>query len=58
MRRALKAAGGLVFAQDKESSVVYGMPQQAVAGGIVDRVVPLDQMAAAIAAACYDGRMG
>jgi two-component system chemotaxis response regulator CheB len=56
--RALKDAGGLVFAQDQESSVVYGMPQQAVAGGIVDRVVPLDQMAAAITAACRDGRMG
>jgi two-component system chemotaxis response regulator CheB len=56
--RALKAAGGLVFAQDKESSVVYGMPQQAVAGGVVDRVLPLDQMAAAITAACHDGRMG
>lgn len=55
--RALKAAGGLVLAQDEQSSVVYGMPREAVASGVVDRVVPLAQMAAAITAVFHDGRM-
>jgi two-component system, chemotaxis family, protein-glutamate methylesterase/glutaminase len=53
--RALKDAGGLVLAQDEESCVVYGMPREAVAEGVVDEVVPLDQLAAAITAACHNG---
>jgi two-component system chemotaxis response regulator CheB len=54
--RALKAAMGLVFAQDETTSVVFGMPREAIARGVVDHVLPLDQMAGAIAAACTDGR--
>jgi two-component system chemotaxis response regulator CheB len=46
--RRLKAAGGKVLAQDEKSCVVFGMPKEAIAAGIVDRVVPLEQMAAAI----------
>lgn len=46
--KRLKAAGGKVLAQDEKSSVVFGMPKEAIAAGIVDRVVPLEQMAAAI----------
>jgi len=38
---ALHRAGGHVFAQDEESSVVYGMPGAARAAGCVDQVVPL-----------------
>lgn len=49
--RVLKDAGGLVLAQDEATSVVYGMPSKAVALGIVDQVLPLDQMAAALVAA-------
>lgn len=40
--------GGLVFAQDEESSVVYGMPMEAAAQGAVDRVLALDRVAPAI----------
>ena len=54
--RALKAARGLVFAQDEATSVLYGMPREAVAQGVVDNVLPLDQMARSIAAACTGGR--
>ena len=54
--RALKAAMGLVFAQDEATSVVFGMPREAIACGVVDHVLPLDQRAGAIAAACTDGR--
>ena len=49
--RDLKAAGGLVLAQDEATSVVYGMPSKAVSLGIVDQVLPLGQMAGALAAA-------
>jgi two-component system, chemotaxis family, protein-glutamate methylesterase/glutaminase len=44
--RALKEAGGLVLAQDRESSVVYGMPKAAVDAGLADRVVSLDDLPA------------
>src|SRR5437016_1409290 len=54
--RALKAARGLVFAQDEATSVLYGMPREAVAQGVVDTVLPLDQMARSIAAACTGRR--
>jgi two-component system chemotaxis response regulator CheB len=43
--RAVKAAGGRVFAQDEKTSVVYGMPGAAVAAGVVDFVVGPDVLA-------------
>ncbi len=41
----LKRAGGVVLAQDQASSVVYGMPAEAVARGAVDRVAPVAELA-------------
>lgn len=41
----LKGAGGVVLAQDQTSSVVYGMPAEAVAQGAVDRVAPVTELA-------------
>lgn len=38
----VRAAGGQVIVQDKDSSVVWGMPGFVVSGGIADRVLPLD----------------
>lgn len=49
--RAIKAAGGTVLAQDEETSVVWGMPGAAVAAGVVERVVALPAMGAAVARA-------
>lgn len=43
--KAVKAAGGRVLAQDEASSVVYGMPGEAVAAGVVDAVLAVDEMA-------------
>jgi two-component system chemotaxis response regulator CheB len=45
---AIKAAGGRTLAQDQASSVVFGMPRAAIELGVVDEVVPLTGMAAAI----------
>ncbi len=41
----LREAGARTLAQDRESSVVWGMPGSAVELNVVDRVVPLDAMA-------------
>lgn len=37
---AVKEAGGRVLAQDRDSSVVYGMPSEALKTGHVDEVLP------------------
>lgn len=44
-------AGAFNVAQDEASSVVFGMPKEAIAKGGVDRVVPLDQIAREMLAA-------
>jgi two-component system chemotaxis response regulator CheB len=46
--RTLKQRGGRVVAQDRATSVVYGMPGAAVEAGVVDQSLPLDQIAGAI----------
>ncbi len=46
--RQVKQHGGQVLAESEESSVVYGMPREAVATGCVDRVVSLDEIPSAI----------
>ena len=46
--RKVKDRGGFVIAQDAATSVVYGMPRAAAQAGLVDRVLPLDQIAAAL----------
>jgi two-component system chemotaxis response regulator CheB len=43
--KAIKANKGKTIAQDRETCVVYGMPQAAVKEGVVDKVVPLDKIA-------------
>jgi two-component system, chemotaxis family, protein-glutamate methylesterase/glutaminase len=47
---AIKRAGGYVFAQDEASSVVWGMPRSAVEAGVTNEVLPLTQLARAVAA--------
>jgi two-component system chemotaxis response regulator CheB len=42
--RAIKDQGGYVIAESEETAVVYGMPREAVATGLVDRVVPLHRV--------------
>ena len=46
--RLLKSGGALTLAQDEASCVVFGMPKEAIQAGVVDSVVPLSKMAAAI----------
>lgn len=44
----IKEQGGCVIAESEETAVVYGMPREAVATGVVDRCVPLDRVASEI----------
>lgn len=42
--RDIKRAGGLTIAQDEETSVVFGMPGSAIAKGVVDEVLSLEDI--------------
>ena len=53
--RALRDAGAMTVAQDEASSVVYGMPREAVQAGGVMRVLPLQAMASCIMQWTSDG---
>jgi two-component system, chemotaxis family, protein-glutamate methylesterase/glutaminase len=46
--KMVKAAGGYVLAQDEATSMIFGMPAEAIQAGAVDEVLPLDGIAAAI----------
>jgi two-component system chemotaxis response regulator CheB len=45
---AIQENGGLVIAQDEATSVIFGMPFEAIKTGAVGQVLPLEQIAAAI----------
>jgi two-component system, chemotaxis family, protein-glutamate methylesterase/glutaminase len=46
----MKQAGARTLAQDEASCVVFGMPREAIRMGAVDRVTPLDRLAAELTA--------
>lgn len=48
----LKEAGAVTIAQDEATSVVFGMPQEAIKTGAVDRVLPLQAIAGEVVALC------
>jgi two-component system chemotaxis response regulator CheB len=45
---ALRRAGALTIAQDEATSIVYGMPREAVLLGAAERVLPLGDIAGAL----------
>ena len=45
---AIRRAGGVTIAQDEASSVVFGMPGEAVRIGAASRILPLEQIAPAL----------
>jgi len=45
---AIQENGGLVVAQDEATSVIFGMPSEAIKTGAVEYVLPLEQIAGAI----------
>jgi two-component system, chemotaxis family, protein-glutamate methylesterase/glutaminase len=44
----MKDAGSMTIAQDEASSVVFGMPKEAIARGAANKIMPLDLLAAEI----------
>jgi two-component system chemotaxis response regulator CheB len=54
--RAMRERHALTFAQDAETSVVYGMPRAAVEEGGAQVVLPVGQLGDAIAAAALNAR--
>ncbi|WP_250122784.1 chemotaxis protein CheB [Chroococcidiopsis sp. CCMEE 29] len=46
--RAIKKMGGTVIAQDQATSEFFGMPEAAINTGVVDLVVPLNEIAATL----------
>ena len=48
--RAVRRAGGRIFAQDEDSSVVFGMPGVAVAAGLAQAALPPAEIASALVA--------
>lgn len=43
--KAIKRAGGKVFAQDERTALVWGMPKAAFEAGVVDKVLPIEEIA-------------
>jgi two-component system chemotaxis response regulator CheB len=46
--RSVNLAGGRIIAESESTAVIFGMPQQAIRTGLVDQVLPLGEIAAAI----------
>jgi two-component system chemotaxis response regulator CheB len=42
--RKIKRKGGIIIAQDRETSVVHGMPKAALETGFVDHILPLSKI--------------
>jgi two-component system chemotaxis response regulator CheB len=55
--RAVKQHGGTVISQDAATSTIYGMPAAVAEAGLTDKVLPLHQMAAAVASWCLTGKL-
>jgi two-component system chemotaxis response regulator CheB len=50
----VRRAGGVTLAQDEATSVVFGMPREAILLGAAERVLPLEQFAPTITALAAD----
>ncbi len=54
--RSVRAAGGLVLAQDEATSAVWGMPGRVAKGGVATSVVALPGLASALMLRVQEGR--
>jgi two-component system chemotaxis response regulator CheB len=50
--RAVKQHGGTVISQDAATATIYGMPAAVAEAGLSDQILPLDQIAKAVAGWC------
>ncbi len=49
----MKEAGAFTIAQDEQSCVVFGMPNEAIKLGGVKKILPLNQIAHGALRECY-----
>ena len=56
--RKIRQAGGAGIVQDRESSIIYGMPQAALAVAGADRVATVNEIAPLITELCVDRTRG
>ncbi|HBI14166.1 MAG TPA: chemotaxis response regulator protein-glutamate methylesterase [Desulfobulbaceae bacterium] len=54
MKEMKDAGASLTIAQDEESSVVFGMPREAIKVGAVDKVLPLEKIAQQVMMHCQE----
>ncbi len=54
--RHVKESGGVIIAQDRDTSVVWGMPGAVVEEGLADKILPLDSIAGEITRSVRSGR--
>jgi two-component system chemotaxis response regulator CheB len=47
--KAVRASGGRILVEAESTCVVYGMPRAVADAGLADEILPLDELAAAIA---------
>jgi len=50
--KEMKDAGAINFAQDEKSSVVFGMPKEAIKMGGVDKILPLNALVGEVLGVC------
>lgn len=56
--RRIREAGGRAIVQDRESSIIYGMPQAALAAAGADKVATVNDIAPLISDLCAGGARG
>jgi two-component system chemotaxis response regulator CheB len=50
--QAIKSNGGTAFAEAEESCIVFGMPKEAIATGLIDQIIPLPRVCREILQHC------
>jgi len=55
---AIHGAGGTVVVQDEATSVVWGMPGNVAAGGLAEKILPLDELGPWLVSRLAVGREG
>jgi chemotaxis response regulator CheB len=46
--QSIKSGGGHVIVQDESTSVIFGMPSEAIKTGVVDQVLAIEAIPAAL----------
>ena len=53
--KQMKAQGGITIAESERTAIIFGMPQEAIAAGVVDHVLLLPEIASAFKTLCRIG---